>query len=112
MNKNNTSHVVLLVILIIIAIVMIVFSYLKPSKVEYNTNNNQTTKEVEKPKEKSLTSEQVQLRQRILTLINKKTVLTKAEKDEIFNAISGSNINNYNFSKEERIKIVEALNRK
>lgn len=111
MNKNNTSHIFLLVVLIIIAIVMIFYSYNGSMKIDTPVNQEQAI-EIEKVKEKILTDEQVDKKLYILSVVKRGDVPTPKEKSDIFDAISGSNINNYNFTPEETKAIVNALNRK
>jgi len=48
----------------------------------------------------------------ILSLVSSNKVLSRDEREIIITALSGDKINYYNFSDEEKVQIIEALNRK
>ena len=92
MNKNNTSHVVLLIILIIIAIFMLFYTLNKSNNYSYkNTENTKVENKnsgisgiVEPPKTNIVLGEkEMKLKLDIINRINNYTVLTAKEKSDI-----------------------------
>src|SRR5574343_900236 len=120
MNKTNPSHVFLLIVLIIIAIGILVYSFVNKKGIstqgEINTSTTApksdsavTTEPVKV--QKVVSESDLKLKADILKRVSINTVLTPKERTDIFNAISGANINKYNFTVEEQKLIINAINR-
>ncbi len=118
METENTksSHVVILVILIIVAAVMLYYSLQNSggeSAVVETPAPVASAPAEEPPKvQRVVSASDLTLKADILKKISTEGVLSAKDKAEIYAAISGDNINKYNFTGAEMKKIIEVLNRK
>ncbi len=97
-NKKIIGLVIVIAVLFIVAIVW----GIKGMKSSTSSGTLPATTTTQTPAEK---------KESILKIVTNDKVLTQEQKDEIYKLISGSQADQYNFSKEEKLQIIRALNK-
>lgn len=102
MNLSNTNHKNALIAAVIIILALLA------SLIVY-----QMTRKGRGPEGEVVTKplDVTERKQEIVALVREKETLSENDKREIIGDISGSNFSKYNFSEEEKIKLIKALNK-
>jgi len=95
--NNNKSTIYIITILVVIALIVGFFYFRQPKKEEI-INDNSYTLDIGKRKEE------------IVAVVNSGKNLADSEKKDILKDIVGESFQKYEFSEDEKIKIVQALN--